>query len=34
MVKASEIFSPEDIDLIKYILKLFNGKVVRIEDAN
>ncbi len=30
MIKASEIFTTEEIEKIRYICKLFNGKVVRI----
>jgi len=29
-MKASDIFTPEEIAHIKFILKLFNGKVVSV----
>ncbi len=32
MTKATELFVDEDIEKIKKICKLFNGKVVRIID--
>ena len=36
MVKASDIFTKEEIRIIKFACKLFNGKVVSIrkEDPN
>ncbi len=32
MKKASDLFSQDEIDLIRYVCKLFNGKVVAIND--
>lgn len=28
MIKASEVFTCEELDRIKFVLKLFNGRVV------
>lgn len=33
MVKASDIFIQEEIQYIKYVMKLFNGKVVEIVEG-
>jgi hypothetical protein len=31
-MKASDMFTPEEIENIKHLLKVFNGKVVKIEE--
>jgi len=31
-MKASEIFNQEDLAHIRFVLKLFNGKVIKIEE--
>ena len=33
-IKASDLFTQDEINNIKFILKLFDGKVVKIEDKN
>lgn len=31
-MKASDLFTKEDLARIKFILKMFNGKVIKIND--
>lgn len=32
--KASEIFTPEEAEFVKFLLKLWNGTIVKIEDID
>ena len=32
-IKASDIFTPDEISYIKFIMELFKGKVVDVQDA-